>query len=198
MKTLLSSLLVVAACSVFGPNLLRAAPANARPNILIIVADDRRFSDAGCYGGEIQTPNLDRLAAGGLRFTQFYNTARCWPSRACILTGYYAQAVRRDKTTDFKLSRGLGVGGAGGVRPCWVQLLAEYLMPLGYRSYHSGKWHVDGKPLDNGFAHSYESGNGRGSSPPRPIRRTTCSCLRASWTAAITRPSPSPTTPSSI
>ena len=51
---------------------------------------------SGCYGGEIQTPNLDRLAAGGLRFTQFYNTARCWPSRAALLTGYYAQQVRRD------------------------------------------------------------------------------------------------------
>jgi len=58
------------------------------PNILVIVADDMGFSDAGCYGGEIATPNLDRLASGGLRFTQFYNTARCWPSRASILTGY--------------------------------------------------------------------------------------------------------------
>lgn len=162
MKTLLSSLLVVAASCFLGPNLLGAAPTNARPNILFIVADDMGFSDAGCYGGEIQTPNLDRLAAGGLRFTQFYNTARCWSSRACILTGYYAQAVRRDKTTDFKLSQGFGVGGAGGVRPRWAQLLPEYLMPLGYRSYHSGKWHVDGKPLDNGFDHSYESGNGQG------------------------------------
>ncbi len=70
-----------------------------KPNILFIVADDMGFSDAGCYGGEIQTPNLDRLWADGLRFTQFYNTARCWSSRACILTGYYAQAVRRDKAT---------------------------------------------------------------------------------------------------
>src|SRR5213078_650125 len=68
----------------------------ARPNILIIVADDMGFSDAGCYGGEIATPNLDGLAKNGLRFTQFYNTARCWPSRAALLTGYYAQQVRRD------------------------------------------------------------------------------------------------------
>ena len=67
-----------------------------RPNILIILADDMGFSDAGCYGGEIQTPNLDSLARNGLRFTQFYNTSRCWPSRAAILTGYYAQQVRRD------------------------------------------------------------------------------------------------------
>lgn len=64
----------------------------AKPNILLIVADD-----LGCYGGEIQTPNLDRLAANGLRFTQFYNTARCWSSRASLLSGYYAQAIRRDR-----------------------------------------------------------------------------------------------------
>src|SRR5689334_20525291 len=56
------------------------------PNILILLADDMGFSDAGCYGGEIATPNLDRLAANGVRFTQFYNTARCWPSRAALLT----------------------------------------------------------------------------------------------------------------
>jgi len=90
-----------------------APPTTARPNIVIIVADDMGFSDAGCYGGEIQTPNLDRLARGGLRFTQFYNTARCWPSRACILTGYYAQQVRRDALP------GLG-GGGSGRRPAWA------------------------------------------------------------------------------
>lgn len=126
---------------------------SARPNILIILADDMGYSDAGCYGSEIQTPNLDRLAANGLRFTQFYNTARCWSSRACILTGYYAQSVRRDNFTgDFGVNTG---GGAAGVRPRWAALLPRYLQPLGYRSYHSGKWHVDGKPLNNGFDHSY-------------------------------------------
>lgn len=62
-----------------------------KPNVLIIMADDMGFSDAACYGSEIVTPNLDALAGGGLRFTQFYNTARCWPSRAALLTGYYAQ-----------------------------------------------------------------------------------------------------------
>ena len=125
-----------------------APPKTARPNIVIIVADDMGFSDAGCYGGEIQTPNLDRLASGGLRFTQFYNTARCWPSRACILTGYYAQQVRRDALP------GLG-GGGSGQRPAWARLLPERLRPLGYRSYHSGKWHVDGPVLAGGFDHSY-------------------------------------------
>src|SRR5260221_7010279 len=72
------------------------APKSARPNILLILADDMGFSDAGCYGGEIATPNLDALAEDGLRFTQVYNTARCWPSRAAILNSYYTQQVRRD------------------------------------------------------------------------------------------------------
>ncbi len=68
----------------------------AKPNIVFILADDGGYSDLGCYGGEIATPNLDALAAGGLRFTQFYNTARCWPTRAALLTGYYAQQVHRE------------------------------------------------------------------------------------------------------
>jgi arylsulfatase len=124
------------------------AQAAARPNVLLIVADDMGFSDAACYGGEIATPNLDALAKNGLRFTQFYNTARCWPSRAAILTGYYAQQVRRDTIPGVK-------SGGQGVRPVWAGLLPEMLRSLGYRSYHSGKWHVDGKPLANGFDHSY-------------------------------------------
>src|SRR5437879_7017024 len=70
----------------FGPPGLRAAD---RPNIVVILSDDMGFSDLGCYGGEIATPNLDALAANGLRFTQFYNTARCCPTRASLLTGLY-------------------------------------------------------------------------------------------------------------
>ena len=66
-----------------------AAEGGKKPNMLVILADDMGFSDLGCYGGEIPTPNLDRLAAGGLRFTQFYNTARCCPTRASLLTGLY-------------------------------------------------------------------------------------------------------------
>jgi arylsulfatase A-like enzyme len=120
----------------------------SRPNILIILADDLGYSDLGCYGGEIQTPHLDGLAANGLRFTQFYNTARCWPSRAALLTGYYAQAVRRDTVPGVR-------SGGQGKRPGWAKLLPEMLRPLGYRSYHSGKWHVDGMPLANGFDRSY-------------------------------------------
>ncbi len=119
-----------------------------RPNVLVILADDLGFSDLGCYGGEIETPNLDRLAAGGLRFTQFYNTARCWPTRAALLTGYYAQQVRRDVLPGIR-------SGGGGRRPDWAPLLPKMLGPAGYRSYHSGKWHIDGMPLENGFDRSY-------------------------------------------
>lgn len=118
------------------------------PNVVLILADDLGFSDLGCYGGEIETPNLDQLASDGLHFTQFYNTARCWPTRASILTGYYAQQIRRDAVPGVP-------SGANGVRPSWARLLPELLAKYGYRSYHSGKWHIDGLPLENGFAHSY-------------------------------------------
>src|SRR5687767_1495698 len=124
----LTILALLGACAAPSP----AAP--ARPNVVVILADDLGYSDLGCYGGEIRTPHLDGLARGGLRFTQFYNTARCWPSRAALLTGYYAQQVRRDTVA------GVPSGGKG-VRPKWAPLLPEMLRPLGYRSYHSGKWH---------------------------------------------------------
>ncbi len=129
-----------------------AAP--PRPNIVFILADDLGFSDLGCYGGEIATPHLDRLAENGLRFTQFYNTARCWPSRAALLTGYYAQQVRRDTVAGVP-------SGSKGVRPAWAPLLPAMLKAQGYRAYHSGKWHVDGNPLENGFDHSFEIGGGQ-------------------------------------
>ena len=125
--------------------------AGSQPNVLLILADDLGFSDLGCYGGEIATPNLDALATHGLRFTQFYNTARCWPSRAALLTGYYAQQVRRDAIPGL-------AGGGKGIRPVWAPLVPEFLNEAGYRSYHSGKWHIDGEPLANGFAHAMEIG----------------------------------------
>ncbi len=123
-----------------------------RPNIVFILADDMGYSDLGCYGSEIETPTLDLLAAGGLKFTQFYNTARCWPTRAALLTGFYAQQVRRDTIP------GVG-GGSDGKRPNWAPLLPDFLKPLGYRSYHSGKWHIDGKVLAAGFDRSLDMRN---------------------------------------
>ena len=111
-----------------------------RPNVVFILADDLGFSDIGCYGSEISTPNLDKLASRGLRYTSFYNTARCWPSRAALLSGYYPQQVNRDPANQ---------------RPKWAALLPDLLKPAGYRSYHSGKWHVDGPVLSAGFEHSY-------------------------------------------
>ena len=137
---------------------LTACSTGKPPNFLVIVADDMGYADAGSYGGEIETPNLDALASGGLRFTQFYNTSRCWPTRASLLTGYYAQQVRRDEMPGVD-SRSFG---GRGVRPAWARLVSDRLRDAGYRSYHSGKWHVDGDPLDNGFDHSYRAGNPAG------------------------------------
>ena len=116
----------------------------APPNFLVIVADDMGYADAGCYGGEIQTPNLDRLADNGLRFSQFYSAGRCWPSRTCILTGYYAKQVQMDPPK--------------GKVPAWTRILPHYLKPAGYRCYTSGKWHLMGAPkaiADGDFDHSY-------------------------------------------
>lgn len=119
------------------------APPGRKPNLLVILADDMGYSDAGCYGGEIDTPNLDRLAAGGLRFTQGYSTARCGPSRGCLLTGQYAQQTACDVMTP-------------GNVPAWTRYAPQHLKPLGYRAYHSGKWHIRFRPLATaGFDRSY-------------------------------------------
>ncbi len=145
MKSLLRFLAILAfSCG----QLSLAAP----PNIIFILADDLGFSDIGSYGAEIQTPHLDALAKNGLRFTQFYNTARCWPTRGALLSGYYAQQIHRDALP--------GVDGGGqGVRQPWARLLPDYLKPAGYRSYHSGKWHIDGKVLAAGFDRSLDMRN---------------------------------------
>ena len=123
---------------------------STKPNVLIILADDLGFSDLGCYGGEIATPNLDSVAASGLQFTQFYNTARCWPTRGSLMTGYYAQQIRRDSLPGVPSG-----GGNRGIRPDWAVLVPNLLKPAGYRSYHTGKWHIDGMPIENGFDRSY-------------------------------------------
>ncbi len=124
---------------------------STRPNVLVILADDLGYSDPGCYGSEISTPNLDQLAADGLRYTSFYNTARCWPTRAALLTGYYPQQIHRDALPTVP-----GGNGPKSRRPVWAPLLPHLLKPLGYRSYYSGKWHIDGTPREGGFDKSYE------------------------------------------
>jgi len=121
-----------------------------RPNIILIMADDMGFSDLGCYGGEIDTPNLDRLAAHGLRFTQFYNAARCCPTRAALLTGLYPhQAGIGHMVAD------LGHPSYRGYLHDRCVTLAEALKPAGYATLCTGKWHVGSAPghwpLDRGF-----------------------------------------------
>jgi arylsulfatase len=123
--------IVALAFLISGP---RCSASEQRPNVVLILADDSGFSDLGCYGGEIHTPNLDNLAADGLRFTRMYSTARCWPSRACLLTGYYFE-----QTTSTRF-------------PDWVKTLPERLNTVGYRCFHSGKWHVGARnPVAAGF-----------------------------------------------
>lgn len=138
--------LLLASTLLFSPFLT----AKEKPNVLLILADDLGYSDLGCYGGEIETPNLDSIAKSGLQFTQFYNTARCWPTRGALLTGFYAQQIRRDHIPGIPSG-----GGNRSTRPDWAVLLPEMLKPVGYRSYHTGKWHIDGMPLETGFDHSY-------------------------------------------
>ncbi|OXU15833.1 arylsulfatase [Sedimentisphaera salicampi] len=125
------------------------APVKDKPNILLIMADDMGYSDAECYGGEVRTPNLSALADNGLRFTQHYSSGRCWPSRACLLTGYYAQHIRRDSLPGIKK----------GKRPSWAPTAPHFLKHGGYKSYHSGKWHIDGSPEEGGFDRTWGNHN---------------------------------------
>ncbi len=140
------------------------------PNILVILSDDMGFSDIGCYGGEIRTPNLDALAADGLRFTQFYNSARCCPTRASLLTGLHPHQAGVGHMMEDRGPRFPGYRGDLN-RNCVT--IAEALKPGGYRSYMVGKWHVtrhigqDGPkhnwPLQRGFDRFYGMVGGGGS-----------------------------------
>ena len=140
----------------------------SRPNVIIVMADDMGWSDIGCYGSEIETPNLDRLAKNGLRFTQFYNTGRCCPTRASLLTGTYPhQAGIGHMMND------TGLPGYKGDLGTDVQTIAEVLKPAKYSTYLSGKWHVTPKvtpgssqhnwPKQRGFDRFYGTIHGAGS-----------------------------------
>ncbi|MEM6470398.1 MAG: arylsulfatase [Planctomycetota bacterium] len=137
------------------------AIAEDRPNVVLIMADDMGYSDIGCFGGEIETPNIDRLAAGGLRFTQFYNTARCCPTRAALLTGLHQHQTGIGQMTETPR------GPRKDDRPAYQGFLnkqcvtlAEVLKQSGYHTYMAGKWHLGyhGKekwPRQRGFDHFY-------------------------------------------
>ena len=143
-----------------------------KPNIIIILTDDMGYSDLACYGGEIRTPKLDELAAGGLRFTQFYNTGRCCPTRATLLSGVYAhQAAIGHMMGDDQLPGFRGDLGKD------VLTIAEAMKLNGYRNYMAGKWHVTRAqegvmpteamkhnwPLQRGFDRFYGTIHGAGS-----------------------------------
>ena len=137
-----------------------------RPNILLILNDDMGFSALGCYGGEVQTPNLDCLAERGLRFTQFYNTARCCPSRASLLTGLHPHQANVGHMMDDD-----GVDGYRGDLASNTVTIAEVLKEVGYATYMSGKWHItrhnDGPkhswPRQRGFDRFFGTITGAGS-----------------------------------
>ena len=146
-----------------------------RPNIVVIVADDLGFSDLACYGSEIATPNLDKLAAQGVRFTQFYNCARCCPTRAALLTGLYPHQAG----VGHMLENWTPPSYSTGLKPQCVTI-AELLHQAGYRNYHVGKWHVgslgndprlklSNHPLDRGFDRAYGTGGGGNYFAPNPL-----------------------------
>ncbi|QNL47969.1 arylsulfatase [Olivibacter sp. SDN3] len=130
-----------------------------RPNVVLIMADDMGYADVGCYGGEIETPNIDRLAFNGLRFRQFYNNARCCPSRASLMTGLYAhQAGIGHMTNDPEDSTAFNYGSPAYQGDINNQSLtiAEVVKDAGYQTFMAGKWHLgyhdkDKWPLQRGF-----------------------------------------------
>ena len=137
-----------------------------QPNIVLILNDDMGYSDIGCYGGEVETPNLDRLAGNGLRFSQFYNTARCSPSRASLLTGLHPH-----QTGIGVLTYDMGPEGYAGDLNERCVTIPEALKASNYKTYMSGKWHISSNlleptgswPLQRGFDEFYGTIIGAGS-----------------------------------
>ena len=134
---------------------------DGKPNIIIIMADDMGYSDLGCYGSEIETPHLDALAAGGVRFTQFYNTARCCPTRAALLTGLHQHQAGIGHMTGNK-----GTPSYQGFLNDRCVTIAEALKPAGYTTLMVGKWHVgsaqDKWPTRRGFGRYFGTPTGGG------------------------------------
>ncbi len=129
---------------------------HAKPNVIVILVDDMGYSDAGAFGGEVKTPNVDRLAKGGLRFTQNYNSARCCPSRASLLTGLYSHQAGIANFTGGDRSAKMGPAYRGKLNKECVTL-AEVLKQAGYNTYCVGKWHVghEESPETRGFDEFY-------------------------------------------
>lgn len=123
--------------------------AAGKPNIIFILVDDMGYSDIGCYGGEVETPNLDRLAKNGLRFTSMYNTSKCFPSRACLLTGVYAQQCGMARNSK-------------GIKNAIT--MADLLRTEGYRTLAVGKHHSNNSLHDRGFDRFYGFHYGPGKS----------------------------------
>ncbi len=132
-----------------------ASAAEKQPNVLLILADDLGFSDLGCYGGEIPTPNIDRLAHGGLRYTTCYNSARCCPSRASLVTGLNPHQAGIGSFATEKPEAGKGPAYTGHLLPN-TATLAEVLRDNGYSTWMVGKWHLGYPgPTERGFDNFY-------------------------------------------
>ncbi|WP_020529071.1 arylsulfatase [Flexithrix dorotheae] len=135
----------------------------SKPNIILILADDMGYSDIGCFGSEVQTPNLDKLAASGVKFSQFYNNARCCPSRAALLTGLYPHQAGIGGMTDTHIP----IPEYQGFFKDNTITLANALQSAGYSTFMSGKWHVGEEnghwPKDYGFEESFAFINGASS-----------------------------------
>ena len=163
MKFILPVLLLI-----FSASCTSSTAVDKRPNIIVILSDDMGFSDIGCYGGEINTPTLDSLAHNGLRFTQFYNTGRCCPTRAALLTGVYQHQAGIGHMMNKQNARGYQ-----GDLSREAVTMAELMQKGGYSTYMSGKWHVtpyiptkpdkSNWPLQRGFDRFYGTIHGAGS-----------------------------------